>query len=96
MDTGENIVSSLAEIEARLFNSRFSHYSCLYFVGDVPQNISASHLYDIEHEDKTTYCIGQITETEFWEPPRVSLGANPGPREIFSSSLLLYMGSLLA
>jgi aminoglycoside phosphotransferase (APT) family kinase protein len=92
-DARENMVSSLADIEARLFKSRFSHYGCLYFVGDVPRNMCAPHLYDMEHEDDATYCIGPTTETEFWEPLRASLGANPGPCEISNASLLIYLGS---
>jgi hypothetical protein len=77
IETKRNIVRSLAEIQSRLFDAKFSSFGCLYFRGDIPK-YCAQRLYDIDHTDDATYCIGMSTAHEFWDPQRVT-GADPGP-----------------
>ena len=79
VETRHNIVRALAEMLSRLFDARFSSLGCLFFKGDVPKNMCAPRLYDIDHPDDSTYCIGPSTASEFWDPQRVGLGVNPGP-----------------
>jgi len=79
IETKRNIICSLADIQSRLLDARFSSLGCLYFKGDVPENNRAPRLYDIDHADDSTYCIGPSTASLFWDPQRVGLGVDPGP-----------------
>lgn len=79
IETKRNIVRSLADIQSRLLDVRFSSLGCLYFKGDVPEKHRAPRLYDTDHADDSTYCIGPSTAPKFWDPQRVGLGIDPGP-----------------
>ncbi|KKZ68406.1 hypothetical protein EMCG_00175 [[Emmonsia] crescens] len=78
-----HLVTSLVDIETKLFDIPFGHFGSIYYRSDVPSNLQQD-LY-AESADQAIssaderFCIGPTADYMFWYGKRAELGIDRGP-----------------
>ncbi|EER37827.1 phosphotransferase enzyme family protein [Histoplasma capsulatum H143] len=78
-----HLVTSLVDIEAKIFDIPFGHFGSIYYRNDVPSNLQQDLYVESTNPAMSSaderFCIGPTTDYMFWYGKRAELGIDRGP-----------------
>ena len=82
------IISQIVEIERQLASVKFTKSGCIYFKGDIPENISVDGIIvrtmPLHSSIIDRFTLGPLTTSGLWRGNRASMNMNRGPCESMS------------
>ncbi|QSS55922.1 phosphotransferase enzyme family protein [Histoplasma capsulatum var. duboisii H88] len=78
-----HLVTSLVDIETKIFDIPFGHFGSIYYRNDVPSNLQQDLYVESTNPAMSSaderFCIGPTTDYMFWYGKRAELGIDRGP-----------------
>lgn len=78
-----HLVTSLVDIEKKIFDIHFGHFGSIYYRNDIPLNLQQDLYTESTGPDMSTadeqFCIGPAADYMFWYGKRAELGIDRGP-----------------
>ncbi|KIM97540.1 hypothetical protein OIDMADRAFT_204366 [Oidiodendron maius Zn] len=77
------LISQIVEIERQLTSTKFTQSGCIYFKGDIPENMSidcklVSHV-PLQSSELDRFRLGPLTSSGLWRGDRAGMNMNRGP-----------------
>lgn len=84
-----HLVTSLVDIETKIFDIPFGHFGSIYYRNDVPSNLRQDLYAESTNSAMSSaderFCIGPTTDYMFWYGKRAELGIDRGPCNDFQT-----------
>jgi hypothetical protein len=76
------MISQIVEIERQLASLKFTKSGCIYFKGDIPENMSVGvPNVPLQSPALDRFTLGPLTSSGLWRGPRAGMNMNRGPCE---------------
>lgn len=77
------LISQIVEIERQLASTKFTNSGCIYFKGDIPEDMCFDGVLvpgvPLQSSELDRFRLGPLTSSGLWRGDRASMNMNRGP-----------------